>query len=72
MINAFSTLGNRGKTFVLLVICGLLAIAATIVGINDNLPGILLAFLAAVAFVLAFAHPWRSARKFIFLLLYGI
>ena len=72
MINAFSTLGNRGKTFVLLVICGLLAIAATIVGINDNLPGILLAFLAAVAFVLAFAHPWRSARKFIFLLLASV
>ncbi len=59
-------------TLILLAICGLLAIAARVVGINDNLPGILLAFLAATAFVLAFVHPWRTARKFIFLLLASI
>jgi hypothetical protein len=56
-------------TLILLAICGLLAIAASVVGINDNLPGILLAFLAATAFVLAFVHPWRTVRKFVFLLL---
>lgn len=31
-----------------------------------------LAFLAATAFVLAFVHPWRTARKFIYLLLASI
>jgi len=72
LIDAFSTPHNRIKTLILLVICGLLAIAAAAVGINDNLPGILLAFLAATAFVLAFVHPWRTARKFIFLLLASI
>ena len=72
MIDAFSTQPNRIRTFTLLVICGLLAIAAAAVGIDDNLPGILLAYLAATAFVLAFVHPWRSARKFMFLLLASV
>jgi len=72
MTGAFSTPNNRKMTLFLLAICGLLAIASRVVGINDNLPGILLAFLAATAFVLAFVHPWRTARKFIFLLLASV
>ena len=71
MIDAFSTPRNR-KTLILLVICGLSVIAAAAVGIDDNPPGILLAFLAATAFVLAFVHPWRTARKFMFLLLASV
>jgi hypothetical protein len=72
MIAAFSTPSNRNKTFILLAICVLLAIAAAAVGIDDNPPGILLAFLAASAFVLAFVHPWRIAKKFMFLLLASV
>jgi len=72
MIDTRSTPRNKIKTLILLVICGLSAISSTVVGINDNLPGILLAFLAATAFVLAFVHPWRTARKFVFLLLASI
>lgn len=72
MISSFSTPNNRKITLILLAICGLLAIAATVVGIEDNLPGILLSFLAATAFVLAFVYPWRTARKFIYLLLASI
>ena len=72
MIDAFSTPRNRIKTLVLLVVCGLLAITAVAVGIEDNPPGILLAFLAATAFVLAFTHPWRTTRKFMFLLLASV
>jgi len=63
---------QRFVTLILLAICGLLVIAAVVVGIDDNPPGILLAFLAAIAFVLAFVHPWRAARKFMFLLLASI
>ncbi len=59
-------------TRILLAICGLLAVAAGVVGIDDNLPGILLAFLAATTFVLAFVHPWRTAKKFMFLLLASV
>lgn len=72
MTSAFSTSHNRRTTFILLAICGLLTIAAVAVGIDDNLPGILLAYLAATAFVLAFVHPWRTARKFLFLLLASV
>ena len=72
MSATFSTPNNRNKSFILLAICGLLAIAAAAVGIDDNPPGILLAFLSATAFVLAFVHPWRAARKFMFLLLASI
>lgn len=64
MMAAFWTPQNRIKTLVLLLICALLAAAAAAVGINDNPPGILLAYLAAVAFVLAFVHPWRTVRQF--------
>jgi drug/metabolite transporter (DMT)-like permease len=64
MIDALSTLHNRIRTLILLVTCGLSAIAAATVGIDDNPPGILLAFLAATAFVLAFVHPWRTSRQF--------
>lgn len=72
MIDAFSTRSNRIKTLILLVVCGLSAMASVVVGIDDNLPGILLALLAATAFVLAFAHPWRTTRKFMFLLLASV
>ena len=72
MISALSTPHNRKMTLILLAICGLLAIAAATVGIDDNLPGVLLAFLAATAFVLAFVHPWRTAKQFMFLLLASV
>ena len=72
MIDAFSTRSNRIKTLILLVICCLSAIASTVMGIDENPPGILLALLAAVTFVLAFSHPWRTARKFMFLLLAAV
>jgi len=71
-MDAFSTPHNRIRTLILLVTCGLLAIAAAVVGINDNPPGILLAFLAAIAFVLAFVHPWRATRQFLFLFLASV
>ena len=72
MIAAFSTPHKGTKTFILLLVCGLLAIAAATVGIDDNLPGVLLAFLAATAFVLVFVHPWRTAKKFVLLLLASV
>src|SRR3990170_8079629 len=68
MMDAFSTPKNRTWTFILLATCGLLGFAAAAVGIDDNLPGILLAFLAITSFVLAFAHPWRTSKPYLRLL----
>jgi uncharacterized membrane protein (UPF0136 family) len=72
MVDALSTSRNRISTLILLLICGLLTIAASSLGVDDNPSGILMAFLAATAFVLAFAYPWRTARKFMFLLLASV
>jgi len=72
MIDSFSKRNNKIKTLILLVVCGLSAIASVVVGIDDNPPGVLLALFAAIAFILAFSHPWRTARKFIFLLFASI
>ena len=72
MIEAFSTPANPTRTLILLAACALLAIAAVVIGIDDNPPGGALALLAAIAFVLAFAHPWRRTRNFLFLFLASI
>jgi hypothetical protein len=70
MIEALSTPRNRRVTVVFLAIAAALAAATGVVGISDNPPGILLAYGAAAALVLAFVHPWRTSRQFRYLL-YG-
>ncbi|MCU0612096.1 MAG: hypothetical protein MUE60_09950, partial [Candidatus Eisenbacteria bacterium] len=65
MRHAFWTPRDGIRTLVLFVACGALAIAAAALGISDSPPGILCAFLAAAAFVLAFVHPWRAPRQFL-------
>jgi hypothetical protein len=47
-----------------LALGAVLALAAVIVGIGDNPPGILLLFLAATTFILAFTHAWQTARQY--------
>jgi hypothetical protein len=64
MIAAFSTPHNRTRKLSLVFISALLSVAAAAVGIDDHPPGILLAYLAAIAFVLAFVLPWQFARQF--------
>ena len=68
MLEALSTPRNRYRSLMLLVVCGVLAFAASLVGISDNPPGIALAFLSTIAFVLAFVHPWRTSKKFRYLI----
>jgi hypothetical protein len=72
MLQALATPRNRTRTLILLAICGAAAIAAALVGISDNPPGILLALAAAVAFVTAFVHPWRTPGQFARLLLASV
>jgi hypothetical protein len=64
MLKAFATRRDRRRTYILLEVCGVLALIAFYVGIDDNPPGLVMAFLSAAAFATAFAHPWRSSRKF--------
>ena len=55
---------NRARTLASLGICGLAVIGAAIVGIDDNPPGLVLAYVAALFFIIAFVHSWRSKRQF--------
>lgn len=63
MLQVFSR-ENRFRTFMFLVTAALLALAAAVVGIDDNLLGISLAMLSAASVVLTFTHPWRASRQF--------
>jgi membrane associated rhomboid family serine protease len=67
MIEAFAK-PQRRRTLLYLVICGALASAAGVVGIDDDLPAQSLAWLAAIALVLAFIHPWRTPKRFLLLI----
>ena len=49
------------------ICCGSL-IAAFLVGISDNWPGLFLCFIAATALILALVHSWRKVWKFLILL----
>lgn len=71
-MSAASTSRNRNTSIILLAVCVLSAVGAVAVNIDDNLPGILLALLAAVSFILALVHPWRRAGQFLHLLLASI
>ena len=67
MLEALSTHRNRYRSLMFFLVCVVLAGAASIVGISDNPPGIALAFLSTIAFVLMFVHPWRIVKKFRYL-----
>ncbi len=49
-----------------------MAIVAVALGIDDNPPGVLTSFLAAISFVLAFSHHWRTTKQFGVLLLASV
>ena len=63
-MKALPTPHGRTLTIAFLAIAAALAAAAGLVGISDNPPGILLAYGAAAALILAFVHPWRTSRQF--------
>ena len=63
MLEAFSTPRNRNRTFILVAICGVLLATAEAVGSAPLSP--LLALGSASAFVVAFAHPWRTSKQFL-------
>jgi hypothetical protein len=64
VFETFSTPHNRKRTFLFLAACCIFSVGAALVTVSDNPPGIALALLAAAAFILAFVHPWRTARQY--------
>ncbi len=67
-----SRLRHHSSTLWLLGATVVLAVAASLVGISDNLPGAVLLYGAGLTFALAIAHRWRTPRKFGLLLLASV
>lgn len=63
---------NRKLTFIFFIIGCLLLIMAFIIGIEDNLPGILLLYFGTISLILTFVHKWREFKKFKILTLISI
>lgn len=63
-----STKSNRRVTLLWCVICCGSLIAAFIVGVSGNLPGLVLCYVATISIILAFVHSWRRAKYFFILL----
>jgi len=60
--------GNRKATIILAgVFCALL-LAAFLIGVSDNIPGIVLCYLAATIPVIAMVYTWQEVKKYLILL----
>ena len=64
-----STKRSRKVTLLWIAICCGCLIAAFIVGISDNLPGLTLCYIASVSVIIAFVHSWRRIKYFSILLI---
>jgi len=71
VLQALSTPTNRSRTFGILVVAGLLGVAAGAVGLSDNPPGIALAYLATAIGLLGLTHPWRTGTPYKRLFFFG-
>ncbi|HSR35009.1 MAG TPA: hypothetical protein VLY63_30950 [Anaerolineae bacterium] len=58
----------RRLTLALLAVGCAFLVAALVIGIGDNPPGLVLAYLAVSAWIVAFAHRWRKVKSFLILL----
>jgi hypothetical protein len=59
-------------TLILLFIGCLLIAVAAIIGIPDNLPGILLCYAGVASVIYAFIHHWKENKRFVKLLVASI
>ncbi len=60
--------GKRKEVFILAGIFCALVVSAIVVGVSDNIPGIVLCYLATVVLVVAPIRTWRKTKKFLILL----
>ncbi|MDY7019478.1 MAG: hypothetical protein SU899_05350, partial [Chloroflexota bacterium] len=56
---------SRKISFILAGLAVALIIGALVVGISDNLPGLVLCFIAAILIFIACIHTWRDMKKFL-------
>ena len=66
-----ASLFRQKSTYVYLAGSVILIIIALIVGIDDNLPGIILLFISSILLVLAFTHNWKR-KSYILLIVFSL
>jgi len=59
---------KRKEVFILAGIFCALIISAIVVGVSDNVPGIVLCYLATIVLVVAPTRNWRKTKRFLILL----
>ena len=60
------------EVFILAGIFCTLVISAIVIGVNDNIPGIVLCYLATIVLVIAPILSWRKTRSFLILLVASV
>ncbi|MBA7579600.1 hypothetical protein ES708_21471 [subsurface metagenome] len=60
--------GRRKEVFILVGTSCTLVTSAIVVGVSDNVPGIVLCYLATVVLVIAPTYRWRRTKRFLILL----
>ena len=74
MRKVFKPLGKRRSLIMLILVLSgcVLIIVAAIIGIPDNLPGILLCYAGVASIIYAFIHHWNKRKSFVTLLVASV
>lgn len=59
---------NKKLSLIFLSVFVIFTILASIIGISDNPPGIILLYIGTASLILSFTHHWRSSRKYLIFL----
>ena len=74
MEKLFKPIGKRRFLIILILVlsgCAMITVAA-IIGIPDNLPGILLCYAGIASIVYAFIHHWKKRKNYVILLVVSV
>jgi len=63
---------KRKEVFILAGIFCALVISAIVVGVSDNIPGIVLCYLATVVLAVASTRTWRKTKRFLVLVVASV
>ena len=63
---------KQKKVFIVAGIFCALVISAIVIGVSDNIPGIVLCYLATIVLVVALTHTWRKTKRFLILLVASV
>ncbi len=63
---------KQRQTYIYLLLSLISMVAAIIVSIQDNPPGIILAYIGSVLFIIAFTYNWKKPKPYYILLISSV